>query len=719
MAELTGTVERITYQNEENGYTVFKLKTPSLADPTCCVGFLPSIKPGETLCCKGEWKMNPKHGRQFEVISHETRRPADVEGIRKYLGSGLVKGIGPVYAERIVQAFGTETLNIIDSAPERLLDIPGIGKKKIERIIGCWQEQRSIREVMLFLQQYRVSPSFAQKIFKSYGPEAIQKVRENPYCLSRDIFGIGFKTADEIAAHMGIARDGPQRIEAGIEHTLSECSKEGHVCYPLAPFCIEAGALLEVNSDKVSPLIEKLLGEKRIAVEAVEEVPHLWLRPLFIAEKGIAKEVKRLQEGSSPLRPVDTDKALEWVQGALQGALSIKLATNQKDAVAAAIKEKVLIITGGPGTGKSTITKAILSISSKLTSKILLAAPTGRAAKRMSEITRHSASTIHALLAYSFQQGGFKKNKQNPLDCHLLIVDEASMIDTLLMYHLLRALPDHARLILVGDINQLPSVGPGNVLKDMISSQQVKVIGLNEIFRQAKGSQIIVNAHRINEGQLPWMNNLNDSDFFFIEALTPELVLEQVVGLVSERLPKKYGFDPMDEIQVLAPMRKGIIGTNNLNEVLQGVLNPSRDEPLLRHGQKFYVNDKVMQIRNNYKKEVYNGDIGRIEAIDREDELLILSFEGRKVEYEFSDLDELVPAYAVSIHKYQGSECPCVVLPVHTTHFKLLCRNLLYTGVTRGKKLVVLVGTKQAVAIAVHNDEVKNRHTALKHWLRR
>lgn len=715
MAEIIGTVERITYQNDENGYTVFKLNTPSLIDLACCVGYLPSIKPGETLCCQGEWKTNPKHGRQFEVTSHETRRPADVEGIRKYLGSGLVKGIGPVYAERIVQAFGIETLNIIDSKPELLLDIPGIGKKKIERIIHCWQEQRSIREVMLFLQQYKVSPTYAQKIFKHYGPEAIQKVRENPYALSRDIFGIGFKTADGIAANMGIARDSAQRIEAGIEFTLSERSTDGHVCYPVKLFCTEAAALLEISSDtdRITPLIEKLAEEKRIAVETIEDVPYLWLRPLFIAEKGIAKEVKRLQMNASSLRAVDTPKALEWVQD----TLSIQLAPNQQEAVSAAIKEKVLIITGGPGTGKSTITKAILSISRKLTSKILLAAPTGRAAKRMSEITGFPASTIHSLLAYSFQQGGFKKNKQNPLDCHLIIIDEASMIDTLLMYHLLRALPDHTRLVLVGDINQLPSVGPGNVLKDMISSQQVKVIALNEIFRQAKGSHIITNAHRINEGKIPWMENKNDSDFFFIEAKTPEEALEQIVGLVSTRLPKKYGFDPMEGIQVLAPMRKGTIGTNHLNEVLQGVLNPSREEPLMRMGLKYFVNDKVMQIRNNHKKEVYNGDIGRIESIDRDEETVILSFEGRKVEYEFCDLDELVPAYAVSIHKYQGSECPCIVMPIHTTHFKLLCRNLLYTGVTRGRKLVVLVGTKQAVAIAVHNDEVKNRYTALRHWL--
>lgn len=713
MAELIGTVERITYQNEENGYTVFKLHSPNLTDLACCVGYLPSIKPGETLCCQGEWKVNPKHGRQFEVTSHETRRPADVEGIRKYLGSGLVKGIGPVYAERIVQAFGIETLNIIDSKPEMLLDIPGIGKKKIERIISCWQEQRSIREVMLFLQQYKVSPSYAQKIFKYYGPEAIQKVRENPFALSRDIFGIGFKTADMIAGNMGIARDSPQRIEAGIEFTLSERSSDGHVCYPLAPFCAEAASLLEVPSERVAPLVEKLVEEKRVAVETIDDVPYLWLRPLFIAEKGIAKEVKRLQESTSSLRAVDTQKALEWVQQ----TLSLQLAPNQQEAVSAAIKEKVLIITGGPGTGKSTITKAILSISRKLTSKILLAAPTGRAAKRMSEITGFPSSTIHSLLAYSFQQGGFKKNKQNPLDCHLIIVDEASMIDTLLMYHLLRAIPDHARLVLVGDINQLPSVGPGNVLKDMIASQQVKVIALNEIFRQAKGSQIITNAHRINEGKIPWMENRNDSDFFFIESNTPEEVLEQIVGLVTTRLPKKYGFDPMEQIQVLAPMRKGTIGTNNLNDILQGVLNPSKEEPLMRMGLKYYTNDKVMQIRNNHKKEVYNGDIGRIELINREEETVTLNFEGRKVEYEFCDLDELVPAYAVSIHKYQGSECPCIVMPIHTTHFKLLCRNLLYTGVTRGRKLVVLVGTKQAVAIAVHNDEVKNRYTALRHWL--
>ncbi len=716
MHEIQGYIERITFQNPENGYTVAQLQEPGKSDVTCIVGHLPSIKPGETLRCQGEWKHHMLHGRQFMVESYNVEHPADLVGIQKYLGSGLIKGIGPTYAKRIVEKFGVQTLTIIDQDPQALLEVEGLGKKRLDKIQTCWSDQKSIREVMVFLQTYGVSPTYAQKIFKNYGAQSIAKVRENPFNLAKDIFGIGFKTADAIAAKLGIAKEAPQRIDSGIEYVLSELSNEGHVCYPEEELLEAAEQTLEVKKELISERLRSIQAEDRIErfelVHSGQLKTFVWIKPLFNAEIGIAREIHRIKNGRSHLRSVDTEKALEWVQK----TLNIQLAPNQKIAVAKALVEKMQIITGGPGTGKSTITNAILTITGKLTSKILLAAPTGRAAKRMSEITGKKASTIHSLLEFNFKGGGFKHNRENPLDCDLIIIDEASMIDTLLMNSLLKAIPTHARVIFVGDIYQLPSVGPGNVLKDIINSNTITVTLLNEIFRQAAGSEIITNAHRINQGLFPFINNRPNSDFFFMECLEPEGVLQEILSLVTVRLPRKYALNPIQDIQVLAPMRKGVIGSENLNKVLQETLNP-KDNPLLTSGRKFHVGDKVMQIRNNYQKEVFNGDIGRISKIIPAEEELIVTMDDREVTYDFADLDELVLAYAVSIHKYQGSECPCVIIPVHTSHYKLLFRNLLYTGVTRGKKLVVLVGTKKALSIAVHNDEVRKRYTGLQQAL--
>lgn len=712
MDDIKGYIERITFQSPENGYTVAKMQQPGQADVTCIVGFMPSIQPGETVSCKGNWKKHPAHGLQFEVKQYQTEIPADLNGVKKYLSSGLVKGIGPVYASRIVEKFGTETLDIIDTDPERLLEIPGLGIKRVEKIRDCWDEQKSVRDVMIFLQAHDVSPVYAQKIFRVYGKKCVQIISETPYALARDIHGIGFKTADKIAEKMGIEKDSPQRIEAGILYLLSELSNDGHVCFPQDQFLINAENVFEVGNPLILRCIDTLKEENRIIVD--NQVYNgslqtfLWIKSLYISEKGIAKEMYRLMGGASQLRKVSEEKALEWVQE----QLSISLADNQKTAVSLALSEKVQIITGGPGTGKSTITNAILTITSKLTDKILLAAPTGRAAKRMSEITKKKAQTIHSLLEFDFRAGGFKRNGEKPLDCDLLIVDEASMIDTTLMYSLLKAIPTHSRVIFVGDIDQLPSVGPGNVLKDMIASRALPVTQLNEIFRQASGSRIVTNAHRINQGTFPELYNGKDSDFFFIAQEDKGALLNQILTLVTQRVPKKYQFDPFSQIQVLAPMKKGVIGTDNLNHILQDTLNPNQNH-IFKYGRRFAKGDKVMQIRNNYDRKVYNGDVGRIEKIDEVDQKLYVRMDEELITYEFSDLDELVLAYAVSVHKYQGSECPCIIMPVHTSHFKLLHRNLLYTGVTRGKKLVILVGTKKALAIAVHNDEVRSRYTGL------
>lgn len=713
MDQIYGYIEKISFQNPENGYTVAKLKTLQKTDLVCIVGNMPDIQPGETVRCFGEWKQHLIHGSQFVVDHYKVEVPSDVLGIKKYLGSGLIKGIGPVYAARIVEKFGADTLNVIDSSPDDLKEIAGLGQKRLDRIKICWEEQKIIREVIIFLQTYSVSPTFAQKIFKTYGALSIQKMKENPFRLAQDVFGIGFKTADEMAAKMGIEKTAPQRIDSGVEYVLSQLATNGHVCYPFHDFLEEAEKMLEVKSHLIEERISFLKTNLRIElfdlVYGPSKVQFIWMKPLFLAEVGIAHEIKRIKKHPCDLRSIDTSKALEWVQGYLK----IELAANQQLAVSRCFQEKLQIITGGPGTGKSTITNAILAISSKLTSKILLAAPTGRAAKRMSEITKQKAYTIHSLLEFDFKAGGFKRNLKSPLDCDLIIIDEASMIDTWLMNSLLKAIPSHARVIFVGDIHQLPSVGPGNVLKDIIASASVSVVMLTEIFRQAKGSAIITNAHRINQGEFPELCNSTKSDFFFIEANTQEDILKNILQLTSIRVPRKYNFHALNDIQVLAPMRKGTIGIDNLNFHLQATLN-GKAEPIFRNGTKFAVGDKVMQIRNNYKREVFNGDIGLIEKIDSQDQEIAVNIDGKLIIYDFKDLDELVLAYAVSIHKYQGSESPCVIIPIDTAYYKLLYRNLLYTGVTRGKSLVILVGTKKAIGMAVKNDEVKKRYTGLK-----
>lgn len=701
---LSGYVEAIIFSQQENGFTVARLKEAQKKDLTVIVGYLPSLQPGESIACKGVWKMHPSHGRQFEVADYTVEMPNDVVGIQKYLESGLVKGIGPIYAKKIVEKFGIQTLSIIDESPHKLLEIPGLGEKKLDSLIECWKAQKSIREVMIFLRANGASPAYAQRIYKTYGDSSIQKVKENPYKLAKDIFGIGFKIADQIALKIGFALHSSERISAGIEFVLWELSNDGHTCYPITEFLPLAKTMLDVEESLVQEEI-KTLSEKGIII--VQE-PLLWLKPFYGYEVNIAKDIQKLVNHPQTIRNIDVSKAASWAEEQ-QG---IEFAEQQKIAITMALTNKVHIITGGPGTGKSTITNAILRVADKLTNKILLAAPTGRAAKRMSQITRRKAFTIHALLEMDFASGGFKRGKDKPLDCEFIIIDEASMIDTPLLFYLLKAIPVGAKVLFVGDIDQLPSVGPGTVLRDIINSAKIPVTKLTEIFRQAKGSKIITNAHRINQGEFPSLSDSPFSDFHFIEAETPEAIQQVILQLINQEIPEKYKFDKIEDIQVLSPMKRGAIGSEIMNDVLQNLLNPS-SKPLLRAGKKFHENDKVMQIRNNYDKGVSNGDIGRIQEIDAQDQLLTVSFDGKIVEYSFEDLDEIILAYATSVHKYQGSECPCVVIPVHTSHFKLLHRNLLYTAVTRGKKQVYLVGTKKAVAIAVHNDQVQKRYTNL------
>lgn len=707
--ELQGSVEAIVYAQEETGFTVARVKQAGKRDLTTITGILPALQPGETILCSGEWKTHPSHGRQFEVTEYRVEIPSDLLGIQKYLESGLVKGIGPVFAKKIIDRFGVDTLAVIEQAPDRLYEIAGLGEKKIDALKECWKQQRSIRDIMIFLRTHGVSPAYAQRIYKTYKEESIRKVKDNPYDLAKEVFGIGFKLADTIAQKLGFALHSPARLAAGIQHVLWDLTSDGHTCYPEADLLPLAKTALEVEEDLLKEQMEALVAQKTL----IRQESKIWLGPLFGYEQGIAKDIQRLKNSPQTIRQIHAARAVSWVEEKVQ----IQFAFQQKMAILHALSDKIHIITGGPGTGKSTITKAILLVTEKLTNKILLAAPTGRAAKRLTQITHKKAFTIHALLEMDFMSGGCKRNRDNPLDCDLLLVDEASMIDTALLFHLLRAIPSGTKLILVGDIDQLPSVGPGTVLRDLISSQVIGVTRLTEIFRQAKGSRIVTNAHRINHGEFPTIEGNAESDFHYIEAENPESILQVILSLVSKELPERWKFDPFYDIQVLSPMKKGVIGIEWMNEALQGLLNPCT-RPLLRAGKRFHVGDKVMQIRNDYEKKVYNGDIGRIASVDTVEQVVVVTFDDREIEYQFSELDQLILAYATSVHKFQGSECPCIVMPIHTSHFKLLQRNLLYTAVTRGKKQVYLIGTKRALAIAVHNNEVQKRHTGLEEALK-
>ena len=714
---LKGQVERITYSDPESGFTVARLKANGYREMVTVVGNFAAVSPGEYLSLQGEWDHHPRFGKQFRVASYHTEVPATLDGIRKYLGSGLIAGIGPVMAERITRMFGKETLNIMEKDIGQLRRVEGIGDKRIEMIKTAWDEQKGIRDVMLFLQSNGVSPGYAIKIVRVYGNEAIAVVTSSPYRLAADIVGIGFVIADRIARKLGFAKDCPARIQAGVLYVLSQLADDGHVYYPYKQLMGKSMDLLEVERAAVISALDELAGAGEIIVDALdpsdENGPAVYLSIFYRCETGAASFLKGLIESRRITREINADKAVEWVQR----ELAMVFADKQVEAVKKSCRDKIMVITGGPGTGKTTIVRAIVKIFLALKAKPLLAAPTGRAAKKMKEATGHEAMTIHRLLEFSMAKGGFQRNGERPLNCDLLIIDESSMVDTVLMYHLLKAVPASAVLILVGDVNQLPSVGAGNVLKDIIDSGTVPVVALNEIFRQASQSRIIVNAHKIINGVIPeTRNHDNESDFFFIEEPDPEKVLELVTTLVTERIPRRFGLDPFDDIQVLSPMHKGVVGTASLNRRLQAALNPPKDSTI-GGGDGFALHDKVMQIRNNYDKEVFNGDTGRIVGIDFDAREVTVDFDERQVVYGFSELDELVLAYAISVHKSQGSEYPAVVIPLLTQHYMLLARNLVYTAVTRGRRLVVMVGTVKALAIGINNHKTGLRHTGLRQRL--
>lgn len=700
-------VERITYQNAENGYTVLKCAVKNYKDLVTVVGTMPDTHVGSVLSLEGFWKVDAKYGRQFSVQKFEETLPATVYGIEKYLGSGLIKGIGPKFARRIVEKFGKDTLEVIEENPNALIEVEGIGKVRVERIKTSWQEQKEIKNIMLFLQGHEVSTSHATKIFKAYGSESISIVKENPYRLADDIWGIGFKTADSIAAKMGIEKDRFIRLRSGILYTLNKLSESGH-CYAVREQLIEkAIQLLEVDA----PELEITLDEMIRADDVIKEDEAIYLPPFYFSETGCAKSMLYLLACERRVR-VNPQEITEKVVSHSE----ISYDTIQLEAIKTAISSKIMVLTGGPGTGKTTTTMGIISAYQMAGCRILLAAPTGRAAKRMSEATGMEAKTIHRLLEFKPPEG-YQKNEDKPLDGDVLILDECSMVDVILMYNLLKAIPEHMSLILVGDTDQLPSVGAGNVLKDVIDSGRIPVVRLTRIFRQAQGSRIIMNAHRINKGEAIDMRGGKESDFFFASKESNEEVVETMVKYCTQNLPRYYHVDAFRDIQVLTPMQRGTCGAANLNQVLQEAMNPTRIF-LHRGGTQYRLHDKVMQIRNDYDKEVFNGDIGTVTRVDMEERELTVDFDGRAVVYDVTELDELALAYAVTIHKAQGSEYPIVVMPFTMSHFVMLQRNLLYTGVTRAKKILVLIGEKKAVYYAIKNEKTTERNTKLAERLR-
>jgi exodeoxyribonuclease V alpha subunit len=712
---LAGVVERVTYQNAENGFCVLRIKARGHRELITVVGHAAVISAGEWVTASGEWVNDRTHGQQFKARFLKTSEPTSLDGIEKYLGSGMIRGIGPVYAKKLVRAFGEKVFDTIEGEPERLREVTGIGPVRAGRITAAWAEQKIVREIMVFLHSNGVGTARAVRIYKTYGADAVQVMSENPYRLARDIRGIGFKTADAIAMRLGIEKTAMIRVRAGISYALTEAMDEGHCGLPTDELVPLAEKLLEVPVELVRTALDLELAEGIVIADSVGETPCVFLAGLHRAERGIAERLLRLANGMPPWPWIDPDKALPWVEQ----RVGLALADSQRTAIRLALKSKVLILTGGPGVGKTTIVKGILRILAAKGVGLLLCAPTGRAAKRMTEATGFEAKTIHRLLEVDPKGGGFKRGDDNPLDCDFLVIDETSMVDVMLMQALMKAVPDKAALLIVGDIDQLPSVGPGQVMSDLISSGAIPVVRLTEVFRQAAQSRIITTAHRINQGSIPDLSPPGtNSDFYFVQADDPETAVPRIIELVKARIPSRFGLDPIRDIQVLCPMNRGGIGARSLNIELQAALNPAGERKVERFGWTFAPGDKVMQIENDYDKEVYNGDIGYIDDVDPDAGELVARFDGRPVTYGFGELDMLVPAYATTIHKSQGSEYPAVVIPVMTQHYAMLQRNLLYTGVTRGKRLVVLVGQKKAVAIAVRNVSGRRRWSKLQEWLR-
>lgn len=709
---LTGLIERVTFHNPENGFAVLRVKVNGRADLVTLIGRTTSVTAGEHVEASGRWVIDRQHGQQFKADELKTTHPASAEGIEKYLASGAIRSIGPAIAARIVAVHQAQTLEVLEKTPDFLLHVKGIGQERLKRIRQSWEEQKEVRKLMLFLTEHGITSGRAVRIYRTYGHEAIAKIKANPYQLADDIRGIGFKTADELAAKVGIDPNSPFRARAAVLFSLQELAGQGHCCFPESGVVEQTTKLVAIDQQIVEAAVRTAIGDRSVVREAVDGEPWLYLASLQRAEVGLAKSVLRIATASPhPLPHIDVDKAIAWVEK----RLDIELAMGQQEAIRQACQHKLLVITGGPGVGKTTLVRSILEIFAAKGMKCVLTAPTGRAAKRLAETTERTAKTLHRLLEFDPATGDFKKDQKHPLSGDLFVLDETSMVDVVLGHQFLRSVPSAACVILVGDADQLPSVGPGSVLADLIAANVVPVVRLTEIFRQASQSQIVSAAYAVNHGQLPKLSAPESADFYFVEADEPEAIQDLLVRLVKERIPARFGLDPKGDIQVLTPMNRSLLGARNLNQVLQAALNPGDNGPeVQRFGWTFRIGDRVIQTEINYSRDVFNGDLGVIEKINRIEQVLNVDFEGRSVEYDFGDLDELSLAYVLSIHKSQGSEFPCVVIPLHTQHYLMLQRNLLYTAITRGKKLVVLVGTKRALGMAVRRADTGQRHTTLR-----
>jgi len=716
---LEGKLEQITYFNKETHYIIAKLKPGNTDNLVTIVGFMGGVSLGEVLKIMGEWETHTKYGQQFRIKSYDVTLPASVEGIKNYLKSGIIKGIGPKMAGRLVKRFGADTLNVIENRPEKLLEVEGIGKTKAASISNAWKDHHAIRSLMQFLQEAGVKTSYSAVLLKEYGLDALNIIQSNPYCLANDIPGIGFYMADAIALKLGKLENEPERARACIIHLIQQSANDGHVFAYLDHLTARCKNLFQIESEATEQAIEDLSVSGELIIENKVEAPDkkrdkkaVYLKALHQAETGLANRLKAFL--SVPVVPQGIDT--EQISNEVLKKLAIKLSQEQLDVLEKIFSHRAVIITGGPGTGKTTLIRSINAVFKALGKQISLAAPTGRAARRLAELTHRNAKTIHRLLGYNFKDNLFDKNRDNPLDADAVIIDEASMVDTYLMFHLLNAIPMTSMLIMVGDVFQLPSVGPGNVLDDMIKSGIIPVFYLKKIFRQARESSIVLNAHRVLKGEFPLLKHINEpadlSEFYFIEQNNPEKVVSTIAELCTRAIPERFGFDPVKEVQVLTPMHKGVAGTINLNQVLQKVLNPN-PVTINAVNSSFKPGDKVMHLKNNYQKEVFNGDIGTIISIDSKKEELSVDFYGRAVSYDFTETGELSLAYAISVHKSQGSEYPAVIIPLMTQHYALLQRNLLYTAITRGEKLVILIGMKKALDIALKNDRPRQRLSML------